>query len=445
VTAELVSDPVHAIQVIHVEQYDDNNNDNNAAADYDLDHQSLAPPRATGGEGGDASFGNDAQGQASHKKQRVGCMALMLLILVVVVAVAVPLSLVPKTNSDQDHQNTTTITTTGNITFPYECFHETHELNMAIAKNREQTVFVVCPNTFVPVGEIDTSAAVVRFVNGQPPIVITRENVEVRCGLDGSLHNNCTLSSGLVHVLAQQDMAANDFGLVATPNHNLIIRGLTFTGTAGGNILWGGGSLILSNPGKNVQVIDCLWENITAPTGLVFLGRNMFQIILDLDMEDHSLDVSIINSTFRNVVYDGPLMLVFNQTLSLHGCQFENVRLAPFLRPCLLVETTLCNGLMYCYYNSVCHIEDICVHNLEYHGIAALLSASHETQWTLSGTSSIEQLEFRSGPSSVTANDTCASGVGQFDDYTYATTTCIEEEDDQYWKDEATATCNRLE
>ena len=452
VTAELVSDPVHAVPVIVPSESSRNNDMDQYCRSSDLE-RAAATARGGGGGGGGSDFEssqNLAQEPSSPKEKvhffNQGTIAIGIMVAILVaaaIAIAVPVSLMQdNSTTTADNSSSNNNNNTLRPSFPYECFHETHPLNLAIADNPDQKVFVICPDTFVHVGELDASDQGTRFVNGEPPLVITRGNLEIRCGPDGSINNNCTLSSGLLHVMTQEELGANGWGLVSKLNtDNLTLRGLTFTGEVGGNILWGGGSLILSNSGKNVQVVDCLWENITAPTGLVFLGRNMMQIIIGQKMPDQALDVTIVNSTFRNVVYDGPLMRVFNQTLSLQGCQFENTRLTPYLRPCSLVEADFCQGLVYCYDHSVCHLEDICVHDLEYYGKSAILSASRDTQWTLPGSSSVEGLEFRQASSGITESESCASGVGQFVDDSHTLISCIEEEDDRFWMAESNKTC----
>jgi len=114
------------------------------------------------------------------------------------------------------------------------------------------------------------------------------------------------------------------------------IRGLTFTGELVKDLTWGSASVILSNPGShNVRFVDCTRKDLYAPSDMIHVGLNGFQLVQgDFDLPRQSMDLAIINSTFQNIAYEVGLMRTFHQGMSLDGVQFTNIKLPPFVREC---------------------------------------------------------------------------------------------------------------
>ena len=270
VTAELVADPVHAIEVtVHHDNYQ-SDLESPRPPEQQQDrvetesNPSTAVPRSVLSEQSPYESVT-ANKESFNKLRRLGLIILIALLCLIVVAIAVPVSIVSgskndKTSSSQEDVDvdieSVDVAVTPAPTVSYACFQSTHELNKAQQEFQEQSMFILCPNTWIQIGELDTTAPEgTRFKNGDSAIVIIRENVEVRCGLDGSVHNNCTLEAGHFHMVIQKDLSKNAAGLVARRDKIMSpFVVLPFTGTIGRSIFTSFQSVILSNPGEEHTV-----------------------------------------------------------------------------------------------------------------------------------------------------------------------------------------------
>jgi hypothetical protein len=275
--------------------------------------------------------------------------------------------------------------------------------------------------------------------------------------LDGAVTNSCVVVGGLVQLLVQgpttltttTDDAAAEAATISVVDNtiyvpeffrvnqtdNVTIRGMTFSGNIVVDPVFGGTSVAISNPSRNFRMVDCLWENITSSMGLIVVGTNVYQQITKSQiLFSRVVDVTLERCTFRNIVYDGPVIETLNQNITLRGARFENVTLSPYLRTCILDHEALyyvCEGLVYCLgEDSVCALHDICVSDLEYVGMGAVLIVNNQSLVTLSGSffsSGIEQQQHHlssssssfSSLASLGANSTvqgpgqCASGISR--------------------------------
>jgi hypothetical protein len=308
--------------------------------------------------------------------------------------------------------------------------------------------------------------------------MVLRSNVEIRCGLDGSVHNNCALVGGFLQLLMQVELIPewglttfvntttytttntttttssseyDQYFLANNQNDNVTIRGLTFTGNLIVDTVFGGCSISISNPSQNFRMVDCLWENITSSNGLIHLGTNPFQRLSGYDeLPPRVVDFTLERCTFRNVIYDGRFAFANNQNLTMIGVQFENIQLSPFVQPCVDRRVDWCHGLVYCLDVSVCTLSDICVRGLEYFGSGAVLMATNESLITLSGSFSFRGLELPlvllqealslNATNGITGPGPgpCASGMSRLA-LNYATHECLEEGDYGSWRN--TSTC----
>jgi hypothetical protein len=164
--------------------------------------------------------------------------------------------------------------------------------------------------------------------------------------------------------------------------------------------------------------VNCLWENITSPTGLIHLGTNPYQTLSGSEaLPSRVVDVTLDQCTFRNVIYDGHVIDTQHQNITVRGTRFENVTLSPYLQSCVLDPPGFyywCPGLVYCLGDSVCVLHDVCVRDLEYFGFAVMI-VNHQSLVTLSGSffsSGMEQQQQQQQHSSSSSSSSLLSYLG---------------------------------
>lgn len=339
--------------------------------------------------------------------------------------------------------------------YDYDCFTSTRDIFEAQYNNLDQLLFIVCPNTRVKMGILaNPTGGDMNIIGGDVPLIVTRPNVEVRCGLDGSVRNNCVLDGGFLHILLQietsdtQGSITKDYTSERTDN--VTIQGITMTGQLTIDFTAGGASVVIRNPGLNVSLVDCLWENITAPHGLVFVGQaETYGPGWLGDLEVQEAELRIIDSVFRNITYDGgPIMQAWDQSLVVERCQFVDIRLSPFSAYCadslgvLADENTeeadmWCQNLIRCSGSSRCSVQDICVDNFAFLGRAAIMVASYNAEVSLAGTNFISELQPRSVGD---VSQLCHSGFAWLRDNSYAASCMDEDEVARTWM--TTSTCS---
>ena len=125
--------------------------------------------------------------------------------------------------------------------------------------------------------------------------------------------------------------------MVATPNNPLFpgtltsndlrIQGLTFSGTLQGPPGFGdtvaATAVSLGSVGTNMILEDCIFSNLSAYQ-TVFLGNDPLSSPEDLLPMQSSLIIS--NSVFTDVMYEGQVIHVDQQTLTLHGTRLDRIR-----------------------------------------------------------------------------------------------------------------------
>ena len=427
VVAELVDPPLHAMQVIFDEQ-DPEMAQHSTPNQSDHNQQRQEPT---------SSFSRDLFlcKQISHTHKAMILLVSVCILLIVILAIFIPLLSGKKSTEVPPSVATSTATM-----YPYDCFNSTRAMIHEQMKTPDKLLYIMCPNTTIQLGVLANALVNdTRFVQGDTPLVVLQPNVEVRCGLDGSVFNQCVLEGGFVQVLLQPIVPSEqEHGEVYTSGRtdNVTIRGLTFTGQLFQDIVFGGASIVISNPGHNVRLLDCRFENMTAPGGLIYVGTNPYQIMSSGSggsgggggmLEPRAASVEIWNTTFRNIIYDKPLAEAHYQSLSLMGCQFANIRLSSFVAPCKNDQgpPIWCQNLLYCMGDSICQMQDVCLQDFEFAGNASLLGASPSAQISLSGSYFMEGVHPRS-PSNHPPY-TCVSGVSRIVETTH-TVVCMDEE-----------------
>ncbi len=300
---------------------------------------------------------------------------LALLLVVITCALAIPLTLLLKDDEE--------VVPTSPSKFPYTCYTSALDILQAqISSERKSTAtYIICPNTEIKVGTFKNPATDdYRYVDGDYPIMVVRENVTIQCGIDGRRENNCVVDGGFMHVLTLQIIAMPDGTThhVNRTNDNLMVRGITFTGTPLNVGPFRGISVSLGHPGRNMRFQDCMWKDMTTQAGLIGAYRNYFQELVDLPLEDLSIEVTFSDCIFQDIVYDSPLIFIRSQTILLERCDFRNIQLSLLLEDYCRFTTDLsgtwmefyegCASLLHCSPKSSCTIEDSCIHNFEIDG-----------------------------------------------------------------------------
>ena len=268
--------------------------------------------------------------------------------------------------------------------FDYDCYSSTFQLAADHFYDPSKTLFVMCPNTTIHLGTLaNPITGNVDIIEGDFPLAIVRSNVEVRCGLDGAVENNCVIKGGAFHVIMSPRYPN---GLESERTDNVTIRGMTFTGQLSGESTFNAASVVVSNPGS-VLFVDCLWKDISVPYDLIFVGSNNFQEVTNEDdLDPQVASLTIANCTLRNVMYGATVIGASKQILTVSRTRFEAVRLSPYFPKCSTgPEDGWCQSLVRCIDESVCKLEDICAEGIEYAGRAALLHANRESQIYYSG------------------------------------------------------------
>ena len=132
-----------------------------------------------------------------------------------------------------------------------ECIHKLDFIR-AFEHYRDESEFrtyILCPNTeFTLADKIESGLAVSQ---GESPLILSKSNVRIQCGDDGSSENNCVLRGGsfqLGFMRSIDDGSSSQW--FHKPISNVVIRGVTFMGATEHNVL-------ARNEGS-LTLVDCV-------------------------------------------------------------------------------------------------------------------------------------------------------------------------------------------
>lgn len=109
--------------------------------------------------------------------------------------------------------------------------------------------YILCPNTEYNLAEVLHQGEA--HSEGQSPLLISKSNVRIQCGEDGSSSNNCILTGGIYQLgffRVASDGARNDVSIT-----NAFVQGLTFKSSGTFNIM-------VENRGE-LTITDCVFRN----------------------------------------------------------------------------------------------------------------------------------------------------------------------------------------
>ena len=116
---------------------------------------------------------------------------------------------------------------------PYDCFNSTFDLIEAQFTFPKQSLFIMCPFTTISIGRISNAFRNdTRIVYGDLPLMVARSNIEVRCGLQGDVRDECVLDGGIVQVALSPELPSKDRFQLYTSERtdNITVSGMTFSG-----------------------------------------------------------------------------------------------------------------------------------------------------------------------------------------------------------------------
>ena len=202
------------------------------------------------------------------------------------------------------------------------CYNNTE--SMITAQLQGETKLEICAESYFEIG-MPTSANLTNFT-GMPPLLILKDNVEVYCGPDGSVENNCVFDGGVLQLITNVDnpMLPN---VQTTSTNNLRVSGVTFTGQL--KDIPGvveGTSVALGAPGTNITFDDCFWHGMTAQhffflTRTAYTSQAMFPAL--------SANVTISNSKFRDNFVGSDTIYNDQQILTLQNVHLEHINYIP--------------------------------------------------------------------------------------------------------------------
>jgi hypothetical protein len=216
----------------------------------------------------------------------------------------------------------------------YPCFTSTFAI-LAAQLSTAQRDFRICPDTTINIG-FPTDASFTNFVGGDFPLTIVHDDVTVACGSSGKSSNNCTLNGGLYQFVT---IASNPLVPRKITTNNLKLKGITFTGSLNripsptspsGFVL--PASMLVSAPGKNIVVEDCLFRNLRSNSTIINVIRS--GLVAEADLPNNSVEMTIKKSKFRNLKLGFDLAIAVNQTINFEDNSFKGIE----------VDRTFCPG-----------------------------------------------------------------------------------------------------
>ena len=190
------------------------------------------------------------------------------------------------------------------------CYTSTYDIFQDITNNNVKVV-EICPGTQFDIG-FPVDKNFVEFAGGFP-LIITGDDITVKCGSNGLSSNNCVFNGGFVQLLT-----GSIFGDTSSTSNNLKVQGLTFRGGGGLDSVfeeeWDARPIVTGNEGIGIVFDDCIFEDMN--TGYVF----------DLTQaSEGTVTVEITDSVFRNIQHRFSLINALTQTVTLNKVAFENV------------------------------------------------------------------------------------------------------------------------
>ncbi len=194
-----------------------------------------------------------------------------------------------------------------------DCYSNTTSILLAQLQDPPILDFVLCPNTIFQIG-LPRTKELVDFIDGDVPLMVLHDNVTIVCGnaTSPSSQNMCILTGGTIQFLTQP---LTPFSPAPVTTHHLKLHGITFesaqTTDAEVPTLW------WKAPGTDMIVEDC-----------VFMNLNGDSILSNEGMTPFSSSLTIMDSSFSNIVWTRNVVYNIQQTFHLMGVRMQNMTLS---------------------------------------------------------------------------------------------------------------------
>eukprot|EP00594_Rhizosolenia_setigera_P017692 CAMPEP_0178976496 /NCGR_PEP_ID=MMETSP0789-20121207/23872_1 /TAXON_ID=3005 /ORGANISM="Rhizosolenia setigera, Strain CCMP 1694" /LENGTH=653 /DNA_ID=CAMNT_0020665603 /DNA_START=33 /DNA_END=1995 /DNA_ORIENTATION=- len=153
--------------------------------------------------------------------------------------------------------------------------------------------YIFCPNKVYDIYEFDDLAFLnpafekYDFTSGNSfPLTIFRPNINILCGWNGDINNNCTFRGGWSSINIQREVETETISsALNTTAYNITIQGFRFTGSTSGS------SIAIRDIAGSLTLKNCHFYNNTGNFASIWLGAGS------------DFDISIVNSIFENNTY----------------------------------------------------------------------------------------------------------------------------------------------
>ena len=113
----------------------------------------------------------------------------------------------------------------------------------------------------------------------------------------------------------------------------------------------------------NMSLINCNWTDMTAPSGVIFVGN---------EKEPNQSQLLVEDCLFSDITYNYPFLAAYNQNLHISRTTFKNISIEPWANEgsCGRLPVPIWDGpcayLMACERNAICDIKHSSLENVEF-------------------------------------------------------------------------------
>ena len=203
------------------------------------------------------------------------------------------------------------------------CYNSTARILEAQLADPPTKDFTICPATNISIG-IPMSLALTEFTGGDIPLTVIHDDVTIQCGDDGDPTNDCRLSGGFIRFLTIPNHPLVPDRNVTT--NNLHLKGLTFTGEMSTFFGWSVSPVVLSAPGNNMVLEDCIFQDLTSLQGVTAVTNDRATWITPAELyPPFSSELTLQGCRFHNVVYGVMVVGNYYQTMRIESATFHQM------------------------------------------------------------------------------------------------------------------------
>ena len=203
------------------------------------------------------------------------------------------------------------------------CYNSTARILEAQLADPPTKDFTICPSTTLSIG-IPNNLALTEFTGGEFPLTVIHDDVTIQCGDDGDPDNDCRLSGGFIRFLTIPNHPSVPDRNITT--NNLHLKGLTFAGEMSTFFGWSVSPVVLSAPGNNMVLEDCIFQDLTSLQGVTAVTNDRATWITPAELyPPFSSELTIKGCDFHNVVYGQTVVGNYYQTMRIESATFHQM------------------------------------------------------------------------------------------------------------------------